>query len=915
MTAKKGMVDGGALVLLRVNCLPIEALEPLRAEGSVARLGRVFAVEESLDEEARRLGEELFHAAGGRGEDEGADEARRRLAIVALRRAIHNRRPVLASLLAAVRCTLGPELAARVEGHLERRGEVEAELAAYRAGFHGDLARARGELLAMARQPLFGEGIRLVSKSLYERLGAMAGEAGAPRWRHDWRHAAAKLTSYAARFTTKTSPNSMFCATAIARLAAAGEALVEGENLPARVDYLLSVAEVRKVTACLGVDPAVRGAVVPRPNPTLRQQDGVWQFWRPASPRNPTDDEVRCRAGGQPVLDLILAAAARGTATIDRLLAEVAEESGAEPEALAPFLGQLVEAGLLIAEVETPYNDRRPLRFLARSVRAAGCEPPWLAAAEAIEQAVDELPAISSGARPAALDAVERQLAALPHNRAIKGDELFRADTASALAVALPPAVIEDLRQPLGWYARLFAALYPEAMLRAGWIKTFLARFPADEDVPLLDLVHGVFEPEPGQRPWAFPDPPQAWAGTPHQGAPDGAPPGERAPHGTAPPIDGTSPAETMRQVREYLAEMARAAAAAGKEEVVLDDAAWLSMLGERPEPAWSAGVLFQVAARSASDVAAGRYRIALNALFSGAGIALARFAHLHGRGAPGEPIVREIARGWAAYGKPGAILSEVTYTHLGRSANAGLRPTVFRHEIELLGERATPGAEVIPLADLVVRYDGAQGRFVLRWASRGREVVPVISSGISPEGFVSFLVEIGRQGMLPLSYFPGFDVAGVARWPRFTCGRVVLFRRRWVFSTAAAARGEPAAPAAPAAAPGPLPEGPAGAGRRTGGPDEAAAAFFLGVARWRRAHRLPRHVFVCSEADPKPFYADLESPLFTELVRRALAAARGSALHVTEMLPGPDEMWVADRRGRYAAEFLVHLRHLPNSA
>ncbi|HVT17823.1 MAG TPA: lantibiotic dehydratase [Thermoanaerobaculia bacterium] len=903
MTAKRGMADGGALVLLRVNCLPIESLAPWQAEGSVARLGRVFEVEDSLAEEAQRLGEDLFQAAGARREDEGVDGARRRLEVVALRRAIHNRRPVPASLLAAVRDTLRPELVARLDGHLERRGEVEAEFAAYRAGFHGDLARTREGLLAMAQEPLFGEGIRLVSRSLYERLGAMSKEAGAPRWGHDWRHAAAKLTSYAARFTTKTSPNSMFCATAIARIAAGGEALVAGENVPARVDYLLSVAEVRKVTACLGVDPAVRDAVVPRPNPTLRRQDGAWHFWRPASPRNPTNDEVRCRAGGQPVLDLILAATARGAATIDRLLAEVAEESGAEPEALAPFLGQLVEAGLLIAEVETPYNDRRPLRCLARSVRAAGCEPPWLAVAEAIEQAVDDLPALSSGARPAALDAVERRLTALPHNRAINGDELFRADTASALAVALPPVVIEDLRQPLGWYARLFAALYPEALVRAGWVKTFLARFPADEDVPLLDLYHGVFEPEPGQRPWAFPEPPQSWAAV--QGAPQGAPPGDCAP----------APAKTMRRVRERLAELAYAAAAAGEEEVVLDDAAWLSMLGERAEPPWSAGVLFQVAAASAGDVAAGRYRIALNALFSGAGIALARFAHLHGRGAPGEPIVREIARGWAAYGRPGAILAEVTYTHLGRSANAGLRPTVFRHEIELLGERATPGAEVIPLADLVVRYDGAQGRFVLRWASRGKEVVPVISSGISPEGFVSFLVEIGRQGMLPLSYFPGFDVAGVARWPRFTCGRVVLFRRRWVFSTAAAAGAGPPAPAPPAVAPGPLPEGPAGAGRRSGGPDEAAAGFFLEVARWRRAHGLPRHVFLCSEADPKPFYADLESPLFTELVRRALAAARGSALHVTEMLPGPDEMWVADRRGRYASEFLVHLRHLPNSA
>ena len=52
------------------------------------------------------------------------------------------------------------------------------------------------------------------------------------------------------------------------------------------------------------------------------------------------------------------------------------------------------------------------------------------------------------------------------------------------------------------------------------------------------------------------------------------------------------------------------------------------------PEPFWSAGALFQIAAPDPGEIAAGRYRIVLNALF-GAGIALARFAHLHGGADP----------------------------------------------------------------------------------------------------------------------------------------------------------------------------------------------------------------------------------------------------------------------------------------
>ena len=118
---------------------------------------------------------------------------------------------------------------------------------------------------------------------------------------------------------------------------------------------------------------------------------------------------------------------------------------------------------------------------------------------------------------------------------------------------------------------------------------------------------------------------------------------------------------------------------------------------------------------------------------------------------------------------------------------------------------------------------------------------MPVISSGVSPEGFVSFLVEIGRQGLQPLSWFPGFDVPGIPRWPRFTSGRLVLFRRRWIV------------------APGELPA-------------TADAALFAEVARWRRQHGIPRHVFVHTAADPKPFHADLDSPLFVDLVRRAIS-------------------------------------------
>ena len=51
---------------------------------------------------------------------------------------------------------------------------------------------------------------------------------------------------------------------------------------------------------------------------------------------------------------------------------------------------------------------------------------------------------------------------------------------------------------------------------------------------------------------------------------------------------------------------------------------------------------------------------------------------------------------------------------------------------------------------------------------------------------------------------------------------------------------------------------------------------------------------------------------MFVEILERRAAGAGPEApsdLHVTEMLPDPDGLWIADETGRYATEFLVHLQ------
>ena len=838
----------------RVTGLPFEALDGLDAGATVTALTGWLAAGEGLDAERDALSAELHRLAGPPGGDD-AGLARRRHALLRLRRAVFQGDARVPGLEEAG--LLAPRVRAYVESLAAHRSAGEALAATYAA----EVERAERTLLATMTAPLAAEGLRLVGRSLLDKVRRAAAEP--ERRGHDERHVLPKALAYLARFTTKTSPHGVFCATARATID--GErAAVGGTNHPGRVEVRLAVGEARKVTACLAVDPAIESLVIPRPNPTLRRTAHGWTCWRPASPRDPDDTEVRVEVPEHAVLAAFLAEAEPRTLDVPGLIAAAAARCGLDPAspAVRAFYAKLVERGLLVAEVGIPWSEPRPLASLARTVRAAGATPAWLAEIESIERAIDALPSLDSPARVAALDPLAARLEALPHVRPLVRDEIFRTDAATAFAITLPSVVNEEIAGFAERYARLYAALYPARLFRARSVRRFRSRWPADTDVELLDLYHGVFDPASRPAvPVGFPEPNRS------NDAPEWAE--ARRAYGAA---------------REWFVR--RAAATPPGAEIALTAGDWEALPGTPAAPPFSCGVLFQLEAADTPAIDAGRWRACVNAIYPGGGFSIARLASLHAPRSPGEVawVDEELARGHRWLEREGAVLAEVSFMHGGRTANAGLRPPLLAHEIVLPGDVATPGRIALPLADLLVRFDSASGELVLRSRSRGVRVVPVVTSGISTEGILDFLVEIGRQGTQPLAWFPGFDVAGVAHWPRVRSGRVVLFRERWCF--------------AGAEVPG------AGAGR-------IDFARFAAITRWRVRHGLPRRAFVHTSADPKPFFVDFESPLFVEALLRALAPAGAEAhpvLHVTEMLPGPDSLWVRDPHGRYASEFLVHV-------
>jgi lantibiotic biosynthesis dehydratase-like protein len=76
----------------------------------------------------------------------------------------------------------------------------------------------------------------------------------------------------------------------------------------------------------------------------------------------------------------------------------------------------------------------------------------------------------------------------------------------------------------------------------------------------------------------------------------------------------------------------------------------------------------------------------------------------------------------------------------------------------------------------------------------------------------------------------------------------------------------------------------------------------------WARRRGLPRLVFAHCPGETKPIYVDFDSPVLTRILcrqlRRAAADTPGQPARFTEMLPAPDDCWLADEEGRcYTSE------------
>lgn len=83
----------------------------------------------------------------------------------------------------------------------------------------------------------------------------------------------------------------------------------------------------------------------------------------------------------------------------------------------------------------------------------------------------------------------------------------------------------------------------------------------------------------------------------------------------------------------------------------------------------------------------------------------------------------------------------------------------------------------------------------------------------------------------------------------------------------------------------------------------EKEGLTFLQAKKFQRTLNLPQHCFAMIPGEPKPIYVDFNAPLFVrQLV--LLANQASGLIEFSEMLPGPDQLWMQDSQGHYTAEF-----------
>ncbi len=293
--------------------------------------------------------------------------------------------------------------------------------------------------------------------------------------------------------------------------------------------------------------------------------------------------------------------------------------------------------------------------------------------------------------------------------------------------------------------------------------------------------------------------------------------------------------------------------------------------------------------------------RLVINHIYTGCTLMFSRFAHFFDA-EEGQDFVCELREHLEQLQPRGAVFAELKGGY--DATNLNLHPQVTAYELVCPGDLSSrPQDEQILLEDLCIQDDGEQGRLRLYSKRLGKEVIPLYLGFLLPMALpeiqqvlfnftfvTTCLLDLWKN--VPSELVEGRCIKreGVVFYPRLRYKRLILQRAYWKLEAGVFPR------------------------RQSGQSD---ADFFLGVARWRKKHKLPASVFVTLDVKPdgaqgverkrrtyKPLYVDFEN-YFSLALLEATVRAETDGVIITEMLPDRDDLWLQQDGRSYVSEFV----------
>ena len=555
------------------------------------------------------------------------------------------------------------------------------------------------------------------------------------------------LIKYLSRMSSRSTPFGLFAGVATGTWDRASAltlgSLREGRTI-ARLDWGLLESIVRRIER----EPVVREGLIYRPNSSLYRHGASYRY------QERRDDEKEVASYHLESVEVtthlqcVLERAAQG-AQLNELGEDLQAEGGVQKEEALAFLNTLVDAQVLVSNLNPPLSSPDPLGHVAAILGGVPGAGVLVAFLEGIGREVRSVEALPVDAFQGWRKQLAERLAEagfFPKGGDLVQIDLHRGGSHLRLSKAMAQAFIEGVE--------LLRRLSPppaEGPL-ARFCSSFSERY-GDQWMPLLEAL----DEESGI---GF----------------DGVTPKDSSLLEGVPLVRGVRSKELTPRDQYLLRQLSRWH---GNLIWELDEQDLEGLANPTPEPfAKSFAALTRLSASSLEALDRGEFKFWMGQ-YSGPTAArwLGRFAN--GDQALSDALKSHLHREEASY--PEALFAEVVHSPEGRMGNVLARPCLRGYEIPFLANAGVPDERVLQPSDLLVTV--RRGRVFLASRRLGREVIPRLSSAHNfKHGPVvyRFLAHLQNQDGHPGGWSWG-ALADLPFLPRVSHGRQVLSKARWL--------------------------------------------------------------------------------------------------------------------------------------